>query len=214
MSMAGPIERRREHLLRQRHADGVREALPERTGRGLDAQVQVVLGMAGGVRAELTERLQVVDRQRIAGEMQQRVQQHRAVAVRDHEAVAVGPLRIAGIVLEMIVPQHFGDVGHAHRHAGMAGVGLLHRIHRQGANGVGKLPAARCLHREAIPGSRARFWAGRAEARAHFGPAHFGPWGAVGQCTLPARRDRPRNRRRAASRRCGTVATHGDDSRQ
>ena len=50
---------RGEHLLRQRHADGVGQALAERAGRGLDAQVRLVLGVAGGVRAELAERLQV-----------------------------------------------------------------------------------------------------------------------------------------------------------
>ena len=103
------------------------------------------------MRAELAERLQVLDGQRVAGQVQQRVQQHRAVAVGDHEAVAVGPLRIAGVVAQVVAPQHFGDVGHAHRHAGVAGVGFLDRVHREGADRIGKLPAARCLHREAIP---------------------------------------------------------------
>ena len=123
--------------------------------------------------------LHVVDRQRIAGQVQQRVQQHRAVAVRDHEAVAVRPLRIAGIVAQVVAPQDFGDVGHAHRHAGMAGVGFLDGIHREGADGIGKLPAARCLHRKAIPfGVQGAGWKA----------AHFGPRTPVGQCTHPVRR--------------------------
>ena len=48
-------------------------------------------GWPGGARTELAEVLELLDRQRVAGQMQQRVQQHRAVAVREHEAVAVRP---------------------------------------------------------------------------------------------------------------------------
>ena len=40
---------------------------------------------------------------------------------------------------EKIVPQHFGNIGHAHRCAGMSGVGFLDRIHTQRTNGIGKL---------------------------------------------------------------------------
>ena len=32
--------------------------------------------------------------------------------------------------------QHGRDVGHAHRHAGMAGLGLFHRVHRKGADRI------------------------------------------------------------------------------
>ena len=72
---------------------------PERTGGGLDAERQVVLGMPGGLAAELAETLELLDRQRVAGQMQQRVQQHRAVAVGEHEAVAVRPVRVCRVVL-------------------------------------------------------------------------------------------------------------------
>ena len=40
---------------------------------------------------QLAEVLEVLDAERVAGQVQQRIQQHRAVAVRQHEAVAVGP---------------------------------------------------------------------------------------------------------------------------
>ena len=73
----------------------------------------------------------------IAGQMQQRVEQHRAVAGRQHEAVAVGPVRIGRVELQELREQHGGDVGHAHRHAGMAGLGLLDGIHGERADGVG-----------------------------------------------------------------------------
>ncbi len=45
-------------------------------------------------RTELPEVLQLIELQRIAREVQQRVQQHRPVAVRQHEAVAVRPERV------------------------------------------------------------------------------------------------------------------------
>ena len=70
----------------------------------------------------------------IAGQVQQRVQQHRAVAVRQHEAVAVGPGRIGRVVLQIMAPQHRGDVGHAHRHARVAGIRLLDRVDREKTN--------------------------------------------------------------------------------
>ena len=37
-----------------------------------------------------------------------------------------------------------GDIGHAHRHAGMAGVGALHGVHGERADGVGEFAA--CSH--------------------------------------------------------------------
>ena len=73
----------------------------------------------------------------VAGEIQQRIEQHRAVAGRQHEAVAVGPVGSLGIEFQEVGEQHGGDVGHAHRQAGMAGIRLLDRIHGQRADGVG-----------------------------------------------------------------------------
>jgi hypothetical protein len=87
---------------------------------------------------QLAELLQVLDRQVVAGQVQQGVDQHRAMAVGQHEAVAIGPLRVARVVAQMFGPQGFGDFRHAHRGAGMAGIGLLHPIHGKRADGVGK----------------------------------------------------------------------------
>ena len=127
-----------EMPLGDRHADRVGEALAERAGGGLDARRVAVFGMAGGDRAELAEALDLVDRhRRIAGEIEQRVEQHRAVAGRQHEAVAVGPGRIGRIEFQEAREQDRRHVGHAHRHAGMAGFRLLDRVHRQRADGVG-----------------------------------------------------------------------------
>ena len=55
----------------------------------------------------------------------------------EHEAVAVGPGRIGRVEFEEAREQHGGDIGRAHRQAGMAGIGLLDRVHGQRADGVG-----------------------------------------------------------------------------
>ncbi len=51
----GPIELGREMFLGQRHADRVRDALTERTGRRLDADFELALGVTRDARAELAE---------------------------------------------------------------------------------------------------------------------------------------------------------------
>ncbi len=127
-----------EMPLGDRHADRIAEPLPERPGRGLDARRDEVLRMTRRDRAELAEALDLLDRHRLVAEqMQQRVDQHRAVAGREHEAVAVGPRRIGRIELEEAREQHGRDVGRAHRQAGMAGFRLLDRVHGERADGVG-----------------------------------------------------------------------------
>ncbi len=105
--------------------------LAERSGRRFHAGGDAVFGMARRSRMQLSEPLQLLHRQVITRQMQQRVQQHRAVPVRDHEPIAIEPLRIGRVVAQMTLPQHLGNLGHAHRHAGMTGVCFLHGVHRQ-----------------------------------------------------------------------------------
>ncbi len=85
---------------------------------------------------QLTEVLQIVDRQIVAAQVQQGVDQHGAVAVGQDKTVAIGPLRVVRVVLEVVVPQYFGDIGHAHRGARMTGFGFLYGVHAQCADGV------------------------------------------------------------------------------
>ena len=132
----GAVELRRERALRERHADRVRDALAERPGRRLDARRHADLGVARGLAVQLAEVAQLAHRQVVAGEVQQRVDQHRAMAVGQHEAIAVGPLRVARVVAQVAAPQRDGDLGHAHGRAGVAGVGLLHGVHRERADRV------------------------------------------------------------------------------
>ena len=138
--VAGPIEGRGERALRERHAHRVREALAERVRWWSRCpEVHFALRMARRLRAKLAKILDLLDRQGVAGEVQHRIEQHRGVAVREHESVAVPPGRIARIELKHVAPEDFGDVRHAHGRARMARIGLLDGIHRQSTNGVGEL---------------------------------------------------------------------------
>ncbi len=136
-SVAGPVELGAEQLLGQRHADRIGQALAERAGGGFHARGDADLGMAGGLGVQLAEIADLVQGQVVAGQVQQRVQQHRAVPVRQHETVAPGPVRVGRVVAQVPRPQGDGDLGHAHRHAGMAGFGLLDRVGGQKADRIG-----------------------------------------------------------------------------
>jgi len=130
---------RGEELLRERHADRVGKALPERPGGGLDAGYAAALGVPGGLRAELAEALQLHHRQLISSEMEQAVKQHGPVAVGQHEPVAVGPVGICRVVAQVPLPERHRDLRHAHRHARVAGFRGFHRVHGERAKRIGEL---------------------------------------------------------------------------
>ena len=132
----GAVELGGQAPLGDGHADRVRDALAERTGRRLDAGRQAVLRMAGRPRAPLPERLEVVEREVVAGQVEQRVQEHRGVAGRQDEAVAIRPVRVGRGVAQEARPEHVGHRRRAHRGARVAGVRLLDAIDRQGPDGV------------------------------------------------------------------------------
>ena len=139
---------RGEVFLRHRHADGIAAALPERTGGGFDAGGQAIFRMARRLAVELAELLEVVERERRAAailvlvdrpdadQMDQAVEQHRGVADREDEAIAVRPVRVVRIVVHEALPERVGDGRERHRRSRMAGVRLLHRVHRQSAHRV------------------------------------------------------------------------------
>src|SRR5690606_25938137 len=119
----------------------VGDTLAEGAGGGFDSGGLAVLGVAGGFRMQLAEVFQLGDGQVVAGEVEQGVDQHGAVAVGEHETVPVGPLGVGRIVAQDIVPQHFGDIRHAHGGARVAAVGLLDGVHTEGADGIGEVAA-------------------------------------------------------------------------
>ena len=114
---------------------------PERPGRHLDAarpgrsrdgprSASPARGSAGSAS---------MPNVRVAGQMQQRIEQHRAVAVRQHDAVAVGPGRIGGQELQVPREERRRDLGHAERHALMAFAGAHDGVDGEEADRVGEL---------------------------------------------------------------------------
>ena len=102
--MAGAVELGRQQLFGQRHADRVADALAQRAGGGFHPRGQVHLRMPRGLAVQLAEVAQLAHRQVVAAQVQQRIQQHRGVAVGQHETVAVGPVRVARVVFQVPVP--------------------------------------------------------------------------------------------------------------
>ena len=137
--MRATVESFAEHALGERHADRIGETLAQRPGGGLHSRRIAALRVAGGHRVQLAEVAQLLDRQRMPAEVEQRVLQHRPVAIGQDEAIPVRPRRVGGIVTEVVVPQHLRDVGHAHRHAGVARLRSFDRVHAQGTDSVGEL---------------------------------------------------------------------------
>ncbi len=133
------VELRRQGAFGDGEADGVGDALAQRAGGGLNARGVTVLRVARGFGMELTEVFQLAHRQVVAGEVQEAVNQHGAVAVGEHETVAVSPVRVSRVVVEVVTPQDFGDVRHAHRGPRVAGICFLYGVHAECADGVGKL---------------------------------------------------------------------------
>ena len=134
--VAGTVEPGGEHVLRQRHPDSHRDSLAERAGGRLDPERQVALRVAGRRIADLAEVLDVLQRQRVPGQEQARVQEHRGVPGRQDESVAVPPERVGGVVAHHPREQRVGDRGQAHRRARVSGVRLLDGVDRERADRV------------------------------------------------------------------------------
>ena len=125
--------------LRNRHAHGIGDALAQRPGGGFDARQMAIFGMACAGAADFAEILDVIQGDAwIPGQPKQRIEQHRAMARRQHKAVAVGPVGVAGIEFQELAEQHGGGIGHAQRQARMTRFCRLHRVHRKGADDIGK----------------------------------------------------------------------------
>ena len=127
---------RREHLLRERNPDRVRDALPERPRRRFDSRRVAKFRVTGSFRVQLPELLQVVDGDVEAGQVQERVEQHRPMPGAQHEPVTVRPAGILRVEAQMTGPQHVCHRRGAHRHAGVPAVGVFHGVHGQKTDGV------------------------------------------------------------------------------
>ena len=136
---AGAVEFSGEHLLGERHADAVRNTLAKRPGARLDPRGHTHFRVTRRTGVQLTEGLQIIHRKIVAREVQQRVLEHRAVSVRQNEAIAAEPLRVFRVVAEMAGPQGDSDICHAEGHAGVTRLGFLNGIHGKCTDGVCEL---------------------------------------------------------------------------
>src|SRR5262249_12394415 len=114
----------------------VRKALPEWPRGDLDARGVAVLGMARRPGAELPEVREIVQRECESPEVEQRVEQHRRVAIREDEAVAQRPRAVARIEVEIPVPEPERRAREPHRRTGMTRVRALHRVGGEEADRV------------------------------------------------------------------------------
>ena len=155
------------------HAHRHREALPQRPGGAFGAGQMGVFRVAGARAAKLAEIADLVHcRVLVTRQVEQRVEQHRTVAGGEHEAVAVGPFGRGGVETQELVVEHRRDIGHAHRHPGVAAVGRLDRVHGEGADGIGHARK---------PGGGLR-GGGGIGVGGHFGHLHGALRGAAGPC--------------------------------
>jgi hypothetical protein len=111
-------------------------AIPCPTGCHLYAGRVSVLGVPGRRGPPLTEVADVLLRHVVATQVQERVEEHRRVSTRKHEPVAVEPLGVARVVFEMPLKEDVADGRERHGCSGVTGVGCLHRIHGEDADGV------------------------------------------------------------------------------
>ncbi len=111
--------------------DRVADALAERAGGGLHPDGVPVLRVAGGERAPGPQRLEVVELQPVPGQVELDVEGQAGVAGGQHEPVPAQPVGVGRVVPHDPLEQRVRDRGQAHRGAGMAVAGLLHRVHRQ-----------------------------------------------------------------------------------
>ncbi len=146
--MFGFVKFGSQQLFCQRKTHGIGQPLPQRAGGCFYACGDAHLGMSRCFGMQLAELTQLVQRQVIAGQVQQGVKQHGTMPVGQDKAIPIRPGRICRIVAQMTRPQGFGDLGHSHWGARMAGIGLLHGIHGQRADCIGKVKI-RCCSRGA-----------------------------------------------------------------
>ena len=134
------VEGRGEVRLGDRHADGVGDALPERTGRRLDAHRVTVFGMSRRFAAELTEVHQIFFGQTESVEIEQGIVEHGAVPRGENKAVTVVPLGVVVVEFEKFLEDRIGDGGGTERKAGVSGIRFLNCFCRKNADRVdGKL---------------------------------------------------------------------------
>ena len=133
------IVRRGELSFRDRESDRIADALAERPRGHFHAGGMVELRVARRLTAQLPEAFEVVQRDRVAAQIEEGVDEHRAVARAQNEAIAIEPGRILGIELQVPAPKRVSHARRAERQARMAGVRFLDAIYGEKTNGIDAL---------------------------------------------------------------------------
>src|SRR6185369_10808334 len=107
-------------LLAERQSERDREPLAERPGGGLGTRQRRPIRMTLERRAELAQREQLLLRE-VAGSRHHGVERGDRVPLREHDAVALRPVRALGIELEPPEVHGREDVDHRERAAGVPG---------------------------------------------------------------------------------------------
>ena len=132
----GPVVAGGEMRLSHGEAHSVAEPLAQGAGGGFHAGREATLRVARGAASPLAELFQLFQGQIVAGQMQQGVEQGRAMPGRQDEPIPVEPVGVARMVLEEPRPEHIGHWRSIQGQTGMPAVRLLDRIHREKAQGV------------------------------------------------------------------------------
>ena len=118
------------------HADRVADALAQGTGGGLDTGGVAELRVPRGLAAPGAQRLQVLELEAPAAEVELDVESQARVAAGEHESVTPGPVRVGRVVAHHLLEQEVRRGRQAHGRAGVTVAHLLHGIHGQHPHGV------------------------------------------------------------------------------
>ena len=112
----------------QSHTHCVGNTLSQWAGRGFHAVGVAVFRMAGGFTVQLTEVFQIINRNVVAGQVQQAIKNHGSMTIGEDKTVAVVEFRVGRVMIEELRPQHFRHFRHTHRRTRVARVGFLYGI--------------------------------------------------------------------------------------
>ena len=107
------------HLGSDRHTHGITHSLAKRTGGALDPSGFSILGVTGCLTVELAEILYLFEREVIPGKMQPSIKEHTAMTGRENETVAIKPLVVRRIDLQVFAEQNGSYLGGSERESQM-----------------------------------------------------------------------------------------------
>ena len=125
------------HFAAEGEADSVRHTLAERAGGAFDADGLKGLRMTRSLAAQRAEVRDLLHWQIIAREMQPSVEEHGAMACREHKAVTVQPLRVGWIALQKMAEECRAHLRRAEWQAEVAGRAFVDRVHGKTTGFVG-----------------------------------------------------------------------------